>query len=82
MSACGEFRGYLGVDLILGTEADKDYVIEINPRLTTSYLILRQAAKENLAEAIIQWSLKQCPAPEFSPQSVSIFLDNSHGEKV
>ena len=82
VSACGEFRGYLGVDLILGTEADKDYVIEINPRLTTSYLILRQAAKENLAEAIIQWSLKQCPAPEFSPQSVSIFLDNSHGEKV
>ena len=47
--------GYLGVDLILGDEpggAD-DVVIEINPRLTTSYVGLRAATDDNLAEAML-----------------------------
>jgi predicted ATP-grasp superfamily ATP-dependent carboligase len=46
--------GYVGVDLILGREPDgsEDAVIEINPRLTTSYVGLRAAAKSNLAEAM------------------------------
>lgn len=43
-------RGYLGVDMIL---TDREcYLLEINPRLTTSYVGLRQAVKINLAEAI------------------------------
>lgn len=48
-------RGYLGVDLILGPVDDgsEDYVIEINPRLTTSYLGLRAASRTNLAAAMI-----------------------------
>ena len=39
--------GYVGVDLVLGADADgaDDYVIEINPRLTTSYIGLRAAAR-------------------------------------
>lgn len=46
--------GYVGVDLILGDAADgsRDYAIEINPRLTTSYVGLRRLAEFNLAEAI------------------------------
>ncbi|MCI0640601.1 MAG: ATP-grasp domain-containing protein [Gemmataceae bacterium] len=46
--------GFVGVDLVLGRAADgsDDRAIEINPRPTTSYLGLRQLAKENLAEAI------------------------------
>jgi predicted ATP-grasp superfamily ATP-dependent carboligase len=47
--------GYLGVDLVLGddpTGAD-DVVIEINPRLTTSYVGLRAACRENLAAAML-----------------------------
>lgn len=40
--------GYVGVDLILGDD-DSDWAIEINPRLTTSYLGLRQLARDNLA---------------------------------
>jgi predicted ATP-grasp superfamily ATP-dependent carboligase len=44
-------RGYVGVDLILG---ESDWVIELNPRLTTSYLLLRQACRQNLAEAILK----------------------------
>jgi len=43
--------GYVGVDLVLG---EHDVVIEINPRLTTSYIGLRQAADFNIAEAMLQ----------------------------
>ena len=44
--------GYVGVDLILGdaTDGTGDVVVEINPRLTTSYIGLRQLARTNLAE--------------------------------
>jgi predicted ATP-grasp superfamily ATP-dependent carboligase len=43
--------GYVGVDLILGDAADgsRDSLIELNPRLTTSYIGLRAMAKTNLA---------------------------------
>ena len=45
-----DLKGYVGVDLIL-TE-DSAQLIEINPRLTTSYIGLRQIAQKNLAAAI------------------------------
>lgn len=47
--------GYVGVDLVLGEAADggADSVIEINPRLTTSYVGLRALARFNLAEALL-----------------------------
>jgi predicted ATP-grasp superfamily ATP-dependent carboligase len=47
--------GWLGIDLVLGSDpggAD-DVVIEINPRLTTSYLGLRRLARDNLAAALL-----------------------------
>ncbi|MCS6864734.1 MAG: ATP-grasp domain-containing protein [Gemmataceae bacterium] len=45
-------RGYVGVDVVLGepTDGSGDYAIEINPRLTTSYIGLRVAAAFNIAE--------------------------------
>ena len=48
-------RGYVGVDLVLGDAADgsQDYAIEINPRLTTSYVGLRALAETNLAGAML-----------------------------
>lgn len=49
--------GYIGVDLVLGERAGEiadDYVIEINPRLTTSYVGLRAACRGNLAEAMLR----------------------------
>ncbi len=48
-------HGWFGVDLILGAADDGsgDAAIEINPRLTTSYLGLRQLACFNLAEALL-----------------------------
>ncbi len=47
--------GYVGVDLVLGDAADgsADFVIEVNPRITTSYVGLRACTDENLAEAIL-----------------------------
>lgn len=48
--------GYAGVDLVLGPRADgaDDAAIEINPRLTTSYIGLRAACEQNLADAMLQ----------------------------
>jgi hypothetical protein len=50
--------GYIGVDLILGDSADgsKDMVIEVNPRLTTSYIGIRQLVTENLLQMILDLS--------------------------
>ena len=45
--------GYVGVDVVLGASNEDDRVIEINPRLTTSYVGLRRLARFNLAEALL-----------------------------
>jgi len=50
LEGIASLQGYVGVDLVLGADG-VDYAIEINPRLTTSYLGLRELAKTNLAEA-------------------------------
>ncbi len=46
--------GYVGVDLVLGARTDggDDVVIEVNPRLTTSYVGLRASCQRNLAQAM------------------------------
>jgi predicted ATP-grasp superfamily ATP-dependent carboligase len=46
--------GYVGVDLVLGETANGDRAIEINPRLTTSYVGLRALAEFNLAGAMLR----------------------------
>jgi predicted ATP-grasp superfamily ATP-dependent carboligase len=47
--------GYVGIDLVLGPDptGGDDRVIEVNPRLTTSYVGLRELARVNLAEAML-----------------------------
>lgn len=42
-------RGFVGLDLLLGNRTSEDCVIEINPRLTTSYVGLRRMIHGNLA---------------------------------
>ena len=47
-------RGYVGVDLIVpGDEPARPVVVEINPRLTTSYLGYRALSLDNLAERML-----------------------------
>ena len=50
IDAVSGLAGYVGVDLILGDAADgsADFAIEINPRLTTSYVGLRAMTDDNL----------------------------------
>ena len=59
-----ELRGYVGVDVILGDAADGsgDLVMEINPRVTTSYIGLRALTGGNLAELILQLVQGKKPA--------------------
>ena len=42
--------GYVGIDFIFGESAADDTVIEVNPRLTSSYLRLRDHVEFNIAE--------------------------------
>lgn len=51
VAAVPGLRGYVGVDLVLG---ERDWVIEINPRLTTSYVGLRRLSTTNLAEVMLR----------------------------
>jgi len=43
-------KGYVGADMILG---DRTYLVEINSRITTPYVALREILDLNLGEAII-----------------------------
>lgn len=59
--------GYVGVDLVLGEADDgsQDTIIEINPRLTTSYVGLRAMTHDNLAVGMIETSSGRDFAPAF-----------------
>ena len=48
--------GFCGVDLVLGNAEDGrgDQVIEINPRVTTSYVGLRRLIQDNLADLLLR----------------------------
>jgi tyramine---L-glutamate ligase len=61
VQACDGLRGYVGVDLVLGAAEDgsQDFAIEINPRLTTSYIGLRMLTRDNLAMAMLWVALGQ-----------------------
>jgi predicted ATP-grasp superfamily ATP-dependent carboligase len=69
-------RGYIGVDLVLGDDPTgcDDVVIEINPRLTASYIGLRAAARCNLAEAM--WAIAEGRPAEVSFSDMHIEFDS------
>lgn len=64
--------GYVGVDLVLGADETgcDDHVIEVNPRLTTSYLGLRRALRDNLAGAMLRLASGQPWAWSSAPVDV------------
>ncbi len=63
-------RGYVGVDLILAEDAI--FVVDVNPRLTTSYVGLRRVAGFNVAEAIVTAVLNG-KLPRAEPTGVACF---------
>lgn len=56
IAALPDTQGYVGVDMILGaaTDGSEDYVVEVNPRYTVSYVGLRAATDDNLAALLMQ----------------------------
>jgi len=58
-------HGYVGVDLVLGPDpaGNSDVAIDINPRLTTSYVGLRALAVGNLGRAILAVCGGNSPEP-------------------
>jgi predicted ATP-grasp superfamily ATP-dependent carboligase len=78
--------GWFGVDLILGDAIDgsEDVAIEINPRLTTSYLGLRRLARFNLAEAMLEVAMNSASSTwkwgnEFIDFDADQWFDRSSG---
>lgn len=71
--------GYIGVDLVLGDAPDGsgDCVIEINPRLTTSYVGLRAACRDNLAAAMIATASGQPATLSFRSEPVEFDADGT-----
>lgn len=57
--------GFVGVDLILGapTDGSGDVAVELNPRLTTSYVGLRAAAATNLAGLLLELAAGKMVTP-------------------
>jgi predicted ATP-grasp superfamily ATP-dependent carboligase len=63
--------GYIGVDVIVDTASNKIYVLEINPRLTTSYVGLREALNANPAKLILDCILNdRFEMPNFAKNSL------------
>ncbi len=67
LTALPQALGYVGVDLVLGEAEDgsQDVVIEINPRLTTSYVGLRAMTHDNLAAAMLENAAGRKVVPHF-----------------
>lgn len=70
--------GYFGVDLLLADPAgadDSDVVVEINPRLTTSYLGLRALSRKNLLTMMLTLIRGDPVLPAWKPGSVEFTVD-------
>ncbi|MFX1323396.1 MAG: ATP-grasp domain-containing protein, partial [Promethearchaeota archaeon] len=76
-----QFSGYFGIDIIRNDES-KITFIEINPRLTTSYIGLRNVIEENPARLILQSKLNHQFTTEIRPQYHSLFtrMELEHSE--
>jgi predicted ATP-grasp superfamily ATP-dependent carboligase len=66
-----DLKGYVGVDFVL-TE-HKSFVVDVNPRLTTSYVGLRKVAQFNVAEVILNAVLKDTLPDNFENEGFACF---------
>lgn len=63
--------GYVGVDFVLTQK--KCFVVDVNPRLTTSYIALRKVASFNVAEALVNARSKDELPNKLENQGYSCF---------
>ncbi|MCL4436239.1 MAG: ATP-grasp domain-containing protein [Thaumarchaeota archaeon] len=73
----GGLRGYVGVDLVLSPNGP--VVLEVNPRLTVSYVGLRQVLKQGLAEPMVMAALNGVLPASFDTTGFSVFSKLPHG---
>ncbi len=64
-------KGYVGVDLILTNEGP--VVMEVNPRLTTSYIGLKRTVNFNPAEAIVDAVIRRKLPKNVQPRGYAFF---------
>lgn len=70
--------GYIGIDMVLGDDEESgDVVIEVNPRLTTSYVGLRQLANCSLAQAILDVAQGKTPDLSFRDTPIEFLADGT-----
>lgn len=64
--------GFVGIDMILGTDDNEsaDRVLEVNPRVTTSYVGLQAACTTNLGKSMIAWALGETTPLSFRTESI------------
>ncbi len=66
--------GYVGVDIVIDSYTKQIFVIEINPRLTTSYVGLGEATGQNMAKLVLDCVLDahfNCPNLEKNRVEIS-----------
>ena len=73
--------GFAGLDLVLGraTDGRDDVVIEVNPRLTTSYLGLRKSTDSNLVHVMLDVFQGRQASVEFPRRGISFSADGRGG---
>ena len=77
----GAFSGYVGIDLVVSTAANDRttaHAIEINPRLTTSYVGLRRLARFNIMQVMFNVLGGKPTGPlEYSPGEIVFLPDGT-----
>jgi len=84
VDSLSEPLGYIGVDLVLGENSAgrDDVVIEINPRLTTSYVGLRRAVTQNIAAAMLAAAEGRVATVSANGRSVEFDADGTVRERA
>ena len=68
--------GYVGVDLVIGDNGP--VVLEVNPRLTTSYIGLSRSIGHNVAELLLRLAADPGGLPGHFFSGYSVHVDLEH----
>lgn len=74
MPLLGNWRGYVGIDLLLSDSDNTVYLNEINPRVCTSYIGYQEVLRTNLVGLMMG---KNKPVTKADPMAVSFTVDGS-----
>jgi predicted ATP-grasp superfamily ATP-dependent carboligase len=71
--------GYMGVDVQIQQNQGKTHyaILDINPRLTTSYVGLHQAMQVNPASCLLSLANQELQLPAFAHQRVMVNIEGA-----